>query len=832
MPGRLARAIEHTWQDVGYAVRQLRRAPGFVAAASLTLALGIGANTAVFSVFNGFLRPLPVPDAGSIVVLAAVLPGDETGLRYRFSYAAVQDYRQGATAFADIFAFDLRINGLGVGNTTTQFVTQAVTGNFFSGLRLTPVAGRFFEPGEGEHANAEALIVLGHSYWMRRFGGDPAVVGLPVRLDGMAGRVIGVAPEGFRGLFEGADMDGYIPLGASRYPSNRSGTFFTDRSFRQLTMVARLKPNVTLEAARASASAVAADLADRYPATERGTTVRVLPEHLARPVPLPSLTQLMPLIRWLLSALASLVLLIACLNVANLLLVRATVREREMAVRSALGAGRRRLVRLLLVESVLLALVGAALGLGLGKAISVAFLNSIHIGTDVPLRLDFDFDWRVFGFAFAVAIGTGLAIGVWPALRASRVAVGGLLHDGGRSGSAGAGRQRVRSLLVISQIAGSLTLLVVAGLLVRSLQQAQRIDLGFDPDQVLTVRLDPLQIGYDESRAWTFYDDLHRRLRALPGVESVSSSFNIPLSYIFGAYVVRAEGEPAVNEPRSAIGDNSVTPDYFRTLRIPIVRGRSFTDADLGDSTRVVIVNETFAARFWPNQDPIGKRIEVPDIPGPLWQVIGVARDSKYLAVFESPLPHFYFTQAQHMSFLRTVIVRSSLPLEELSGRVQREIQALDPDLPVADLRPFRDVLGGNIGFVLFRIGAMQGSAMSVLGLILAVIGVYGVVSYRTAQRSREIGIRMALGAVPADIRRLVLSQGAGLVLAGVAAGLVAALALTRLLARVVLFVSLADPLTFAAVTILLGGSALVACWLPARRAMRVAPVDALRHDS
>ena len=455
------------------------------------------------------------------------------------------------------------IGGLTADGKTTQFVYQGVSGNLFPALGLTPAAGRLFVSGEGEQPNADRVAVLGHSYWQRRFGADPAVVGRMVRIDGEPARVVGVAPAGFRGLFEGADMDGYMPMGAVR-GSISSERFFNDRTVMPLTLLARLQPGVSLERAQAAANVVAAALATEYPATEKGRTVRVIPEPLARPMPLPFIERLMPLIRSLLIVLASLVLLIACMNVANLLLVRATVREREMAVRASLGASRGRLIGLLLVESLLVAVLAAVAGLVLGRWLSVGFANSIDVAADVPLRLDFHFDWRVFAYASAMAIGTGLVVGAVPAIRASGAKVTGLLHDGGR-GSSGPGRQRLRSLLVVSQVAGSLALLVVAGLFVRTLHRAQQIDLGFDPANVTTVRLNPHQIGYDEKRATAFYDELDRRIRALPGVEISSMSFSVPLGYIFGGIPDRA-GQRSGGSRRAAGVDRRELrqPDVLR----------------------------------------------------------------------------------------------------------------------------------------------------------------------------------------------------------------------------------------------------------------------------
>ena len=820
-------------QDLRFAVRQLWRARAFTLTAILTLALGTGANTAVFGIINGYLRPLPVPNADRLVVLAAELPGDETGFRYRFSYPALVDYRTQATVFSDVVAFDMRIGGLSIDGKTSQFVYHVVTGNFFSALGVTPAYGRVFRPDEGEQPGDEAVVMLGHAYWLKRFGGDRHVVGSIVRIDGQPTRIVGIAPAGFHGLFEGADMDGYAPLNSSHSRLVLSGQLFTDRSVRFLTIVGRLKPGRSVSDAQTAVDVVARRLGAAYPATEKNTTVRVMPEPMARPVPLRFLMNVFPLIKLLLFVLATLVLLLACLNVANLLLVRATVRQREMAVRAALGSGRGRLIRLMLTESLLLSACGAAAGLVLSTWAIDLFVGSIDLGISVPLSLDLHFDWRVFLYALMTALGAGVLVGIIPALRASRATVTGLLHDGGRGDSAGAGRQRLRSLLVVAQVAGSFVLLIVAGLFVRSLQRAEYIDLGFDPDHVLTARLNPRQIGYDVPRTTTFYDDLDRRVRALPGVESVSMAFTTPMSYIFGSCVIDAEGHIApADEPRSGFGYNTISAEYFTTLRLPIVRGRAFTDQDIATSTRVVIVNETLAARLWPNQDPIGKRLNVECAdPGPLWQVVGVAHDSKYLAVFEDALPYFYLPLTQNASYMRVLQVRSALPPEALGTSIQHEIAALDPDMPIADLATMRRGLEGGMGFLLFKIGARQASAMGLIGLILAIIGIYGVVSYGAAQRVREIGIRMALGALPRDVLRMVLQQGASLVIAGILTGLVMAAGMTLLLTRYLLLVSAIDPLTFGVVTLALAAIALAACYLPARRAMRVEPVVALRHE-
>jgi predicted permease len=819
-------------QDVRFALRQIRRAPAFSISAVLTLALGIGANTGIFSLLNGFMRPLPVPHADRIVVLASEMPGDETGFRYRFSYQALNDYRAETSVFSDVFGFDTRIAGMTANGKTTQFVYHAVSGNFFSGLRLAPLVGRTFAPGEGEYTGGEAIVVLGYNFWQRRFGGDPGVVGTVVRLDGVPTRIVGIAPPGFYGLYQGADIEGYVPLGALRGRAAQTGRLFTDRTIRFLTVVARLQPGVSVATAQGAADVIAHRLQRQYP-QEKDVSVRVLPEPMARPIPMRFLSDLLPLIQGSMLGLAGLVLLIACMNVANLLLVRATVRQREMAMRAALGSGRGRLVRLLLVESLLLAFAGTAAGLLLARWATGLFLGSLHVATDIPLNLDFHYDWRVFLYATAVAAATGALMGLVPALRASRAQVTALLHDGGHGGSAGAGRQRLRNGMVVAQVAGSLVLLIVAGLSVRTTQRAQVMDLGFDPSNVLTVRIDPHQIGYNAVRTTAFYDELDRRVRALPGVESAAMTFSVPMGYIQDGCLAAPEGLVTdADQPRSDVGCNTVTPDYFSLMRIPIVKGRGFTLNDNVDSRHVIIVNETLARRLWPGEDPVGKRVVVPRFEdGRVWEVVGVARDSKYLAVFETALPHLYFSMPQSPSFMRVLYLRSAAPPELLASLVQREIQALDPDVPIADLKTLNQVVQGGMGFVLFRIGTLQAGAMGLLGLLLAVVGVYGVVSYGATQRTREMGIRIALGADPASVRGLVLRQGAWLVSGGILSGLLIAAAVTRALSRFFFLVGSADLPTFFGVTALLSAIALVACYLPARRAMRVNPMIALRHE-
>ena len=816
-----------------FAWRQLCATPTFFLSTVATLAIGVGANAAIFSLINAFLRPLPVPDPGRIVLFAAQLPADVTGARYRFSYPAFQDYRERTRALAEVFAFDTRLGGLTVDGRTTQFLHHFVSGNFFTTLGLTPAIGRFLERGEGEHLGAEWTVVLGHSVWLTRFGGRTDVIGTMVKINGEPARVIGVVPRGFRGLAEGFEMDGYVPLAVWR-AARRQERPFSDRGFAYLTLGARLHQGVALRTVQDAVHSIARDLERRFPATEDGVTVRVMPEPLARPVPVRFLGDVLPVIRVLLLTLAGVVLILACVNVANLLLVRATIRRRELAVRAALGAGRARLVRLLLTETFILAVLGATAGIVLGRWASAAVVGSMRLSFDLPIGLDFSFDWRSFFYALGVVLITTVVTGLAPAFRMMRSNVTAILHDGGRGSSSGPGGQRVRNTLVVAQVAGSLVLLVIAVLFVRSLRAAQSIDLGFEPGNLLTMRVSTGQLGYDPGRTETFYAEVERRVREMPGVESATQSFLTPMGYIFDTCPVEREGaETTTDVARQAAGYNTIGTEYFSTLRLPIVRGREFTNHDTASSPRVVIVNETLAAALWPGQDPIGKSLKTfcGSTTATVWQVIGVAKASKYLAVFEAPLPYIYLAAAQAQLTTRVLQIRSQVAPGDLAARVRREIQAIDADVPIADVRTMNQVLEAGVGYVLFRFGAVQAAAMGLLGLILAVVGVYSVVSYGATQRAQEIGIRLALGAAPRDVQRLVIGQGTGLVLSGVAIGLAASVGATMLVAKFLVLVTASGPTSWIVATTTLIAVAFVACYLPARRAMRIDPISVLRCE-
>lgn len=819
--------MESLVQDLRFGARVLVKNLAVTIVAVVTLALGLGANTAIFSTMNSLmLRPLPVRNAERLTVIAPKLRGDE-GFN-RFSYLDFRDLRGQAEALSDVLAYNLAILGLDTAGKAEPVVISEVSGNFFQALGLQPAAGRLVYGEEAERPGAEPVVVLGYGYWKKRFNADPRVIGRQVRLNGRAVTIVGVAPEGFHGLCSLVDMQAYIPLGVRRLWSDND-SFWARRDRRGLRVLGFLKPGVSLKQAQASANLVMQRLARQYPEAEKGISLHVIPEALARPEP--DASDGLVIVSVLFTVLADLVLLLACSNVANVLLVRAAAREREMAIRAALGAGRLRLVRQLLTESLLLALLGAASGLGLGYCVS-SLLSSIRVeALNVPLRFDFDFDWRVFANTVGAGALTGVLVGLIPAWRASRPNLSQVLHAGSR-GILGVRRSWLRSCVAVAQVAGSLMLLAVAGLFVRSARNAEQVYLGFDPHHVLNLAMDTQNIGLERGRSQQFYRELERRVQSLPGVQAASLASWVPMGYVNNSYRVYPEGQTlAGNEPAPGTNFASVDPPYFETMRIPIIRGRTFTSGDMEKSPLVAIVNEAMAARFWPHQDPVGRRFRVGDTDSAWIEIVGVTKQGKYGSPAEAPAPFFYQPQAQAPTSYRVLQIRAAVALEVLIPAVEEQIRALAPTLPVFGVETMEQTLEGANGLLLFRMGTDFTAALGFLGLGLALVGVYGVISYVTAQRTHEIGVRMALGANRKDILRLVLRQGVVLVGAGVLAGLLVTFVASHAIANLLLGVGPFDPLTLFLVSVFLAAVGLLASYLPARRAMKVEPLKALNYE-
>jgi predicted permease len=820
--------LDSIFQDVRYALRTLRRDAGFTAVALLILALGIGANTAVFSLGNVFLfRPLPVKDADRLTVVAVQSRADsDPG---EVSYPDYLDYQAHSSAvFTGMTGYVPNIVGLGYRGHADRLIVSYVPSNFFSMLGIRPGLGRLINPGEGDAPKTGPVVVLGHSYWEKRFGGSPDVIGRTVSLDGTAVTVIGVVPKEFLGVFNLLEMDAYAPVGMLGFGGN--SVIFTSRESHEMRVLATLRPGVSIVQAQAALAVIGQRLAQEYPNADQGQRVRVFSEPVARPEPAAADSK--PLVVTVFLLMVGLVLVVACLNVANLLLARAAAREQEMSIRAAIGAGRRRLLRQLLTESVLLALGGGVGGAIVGNSIGHV-MNGLRPFGDLPLRLAFAFDWRVFSYVAGVALLAGILAGLAPALRISRTDLNLALREGGRGLIGESRRHWLRNGLVIVQVAGSLILLVAAGLFTRSLRRAESIDLGFDPHHVLNVSLEPGLQGYTEPRTEALCRELLRRTRALPGVRSASFAFSIPLGYYSnGAPAVYPEAQtvsPSSHVPGAGL--NAVSPDYFTTLRMRILEGRAFTDADTAASEPVAIVNQTMAERLWPHRDAVGQRFSHKAAAGPFATVVGVVRDAKTNSLLDAPGMFFYVPQTQHYQSTRVLQVRTSVPPELLAPAVEGLLRELDPSLPVYDVTSMDKALQGANGFFLFKVGASFAGALGGLGLLLAVVGVYGVVSYSASRRRHEIGIRMALGAQRIAIFRLVVGQAVLLLGAGIALGVAAALGVSRLLASLLVGVPAHDPVTFLGVSGMLMASALLACFIPAYRAARVAPMTALRDQ-
>lgn len=817
-----------------YAIRGLRRDPGLALLVTLTLALGVGINSVIFSVVNGLHRPLPVQDPQRLVVLATRHNGGGSGteaMQYRFTYPALADFRAQSRSYSDLIAFDLGRGGISTGEKAREFVFSYVSGNYFSALGVRPAAGRLFVPGEGEAPDTNLPLVLGYTYWQERFGGDTGVVGRQIRISGAIATIVGVAERRFTGTYANADLHGYVPLSYLTRSQGRPG-FFHDRSAPRLTVMGLLKPGVTRAQAASEATVIAARLERQFPDTDKGISVAVIPETWARPAPIPAMVATGPLITVLFLMLGGLVLVLACLNVSNLLLVRAAAREHEMAIRAALGSGRARLLVQVLAESVMLAALGGIAG-ALLSAWATDAVSAIPMALgNLRAKLDLSFDWRVFAYALAATLLAGTGAGLWPALSASRTKIAAMLHESGRSASSAPGARRGRNLLVIAQVAASLALLIAAGSFIQGLANARRSDLGFDPHHLANFVMDTSYAGYGRDQSVSFYEELRRRARDIPGVDSAALAYSMPLNYVQDGDSVQVEGRPVEPGRRPPLVlFNSVTPEYFATMHISLRKGREFSESDQDGSPRVAIINETMARRLWPDQDPIGRRFRMQRTGNDWWEVAGIAANARYFALFEPPLPYFYVPAAQMYHSRRVLQVRSAMPASTLMDRVQQEIRLLDPEMPVSEAQMMDDALEGATGFWGYRLGAWLSGVMGFVGLALAMVGVYGVVSYAAKSRTREIGIRMALGASGRDIHRLILGRSLMLVGMGVLAGMSGAWLMSILMSRALPGTISANPPVFLSAGGFLALVALCASYIPARRATHLDAARALRHE-
>jgi putative ABC transport system permease protein len=805
-------------RDLVHAVRILYKRPLFAGAAVLTVALGIGANSAIFSVVHAvLLRPLPYPSPDRLVTLWSANP--RQGFDKDVSaYPNFDDWRRQSTSFEGMSAYFGADFALTEAGDPAQISGALVTPGFFETLGVAPALGRTFSPSEGA-AGANRVAMLSHALWQTRFGGNPAIVGRSIMLNGVPYEVVGVMPASFA-FPEKAEV--WTPLA----PWGRYADFMQSRGSMWLRVVGRLKPGVAPATAQAELARIASALERQYPDVNAGIGVRLVPMHeeIVGDVRQPLLVLL---------AAVGLVLLIACANVANLLLTRAASRQKELAIRAALGAGRRRLIRQMLIESLVLAGAGGVVGVLLA-AWGVEALQSLA-PADLPLATGIRIDGAVILYASVAALVTGLIFGTAPALQSAAIAAGESLKQGGRSGTAGTGSRRLRSAVAIVEIAVALVLLIGAGLLVRSFVAMNNVDLGFDPRHIVALRIDLPAARYPQGAQVTaFYDALTSRLRALPGVESVGLGSSILLSALPQSADLTVQGRPR-REPnaRSApVPYDSVTAGFFRTLRIPLLQGRLFTDADGPTSQPVVVVNESLARRFFPDGHAIGGKITFGDAGDPRtrWStIVGIVADTRRGGVNRAPWAEVYYPLAQAPDPRLYALIRTAGDPLAVARSAQAAVWSIDRNQPVQSTRTVEALLAGtqaNRRFTTLLLGIF-----SIIALALAAIGIYGVVAYSTAQRTQEIGIRMALGASRSDVLTMVLKEGAAIGAAGLAIGVVAALALTRAMSSLLFGVGARDPVTFIALPVALLLVIVAATLIPAARAVRVSPVLALRAE-
>ncbi len=807
--------METLGQDLRVGMRRLLKTPGFTFVAVMSLALGIGANASIFTLLNTvLLRPLPVERPRELFFVS----GDGA-----FSYPNYEDFRDlGGDALNGLAAYRYAPMSLSTGNANERIWGYLVSGNYFDVLGVRTFAGRTFAPEENRTPSTHPVAVVSYDFWQRRFSGDPNLIGQTITLNNRAFTVVGVAPQKFNGTDRVFAPDVWVPLMMQREiePGN---DYLKARSDGRLFVFGRLPSGVSEEQSRASLNVIAQNLAREHPLPENeGTKIELVP------------LGIIPMLRngtigfagaMMLAVL--LVLLLSCTNLANLLLARATERRKEIAIRLALGANRWRIVRQLLTESVMLSMAGGAVGLLLTlwiNDLAVAFKPPI----DFSILFELAIDSRVFGFTLFLSVATGIIFGIVPALQATKPDLVSSLKDD--SPLAGFKRSRLRGALIVGQMALSLLLLICAGLVLRSLQQAHTIDPGFRPEQMVAMSVDVGLQGYDKTRGREFYRQLTERVAALPEVESVTLATKVPLSLNHSTTSVFREGQVlAPGEKPTDVYYAQISTEYFSTLKTPLVGGREFDARDGEGAPAVCIINETLARQLFPNESATGKRISYGDGDGPFTEVVGVAKDAKYITLGERPHAFIYQPLLQAYNNHITVLARTRTEPTAAVHAIRRTVQALDETLPIYDVKTLAEHMG--LSLLPARAAAVLLGSFGALALLLAALGIYGVISYSVAGRTREIGLRMALGAQPTDVLRLIVGQGVRLALIGVGLGLAASLAATRFLESLLYGVSTSDPVTFGSVALLLLVVASLASYLPARRATKVDPMIALRHE-
>jgi putative ABC transport system permease protein len=812
--------METLFKELRYGIRSLLKHPGFTAIAVITLALGIGANTAMFSVINGvLLRPLPYHEPDRLVTIWEESP--QRGLyQLPVSFANFRDWVDQNHVFEQISAYTFtNLNLTGAGEPTRLLAVRS-SANLFSLIGAAPLLGRAFLTEEDKEG-ANRVVILGHALWQSRFGSDPEIVGKSLTLNNQSYTVVGVMSSnsqfpvgfGYLGKVLNDPVDLYVPLAATSKETGRGNySFFS---------IGRLKPGVTIDQAQAEMTTIEGRLEQQYPEGNTGIGISLIPTQEQ------TVKEIRPALLVLLGAVAFM-LLIACANIANLLLVRAASRQKEIAIRTALGASRLRVLRLLLTESLMLSFAGGCLGLLLAIWGTDALMALAP--DNIPRLNEVAVDARVFGFTLAVSLVTGIFFGLIPAIHASKPDLNEALKEGSRGSMASTAGKRTRSVLVAVEVALSLVLLIGAGLMIKSFFRLQQMNLGFNPDNVLAVNLSLSSSRYPEDRQQVaFFREAIERLQSLPGIKSAGATTGLPLTLSLSGSDFRIEGRP---EPEAGkemiIYTRSVSPDYFGTLGISLIKGRDFSERDKSDAPKAAIINNDLARIYFPNEDPIGKRITFDDAQS--WiSIVGVIGDVKQLGLDSSAKPEVYFPYPQMAAPSMSLVVRTASDPLSLAGAVKSQIQMIDKDLPIDEAKTMQQLLAESISGRRFNMLLL--TVFAVVALVLAIVGIYGVMSYTVTQRTHEIGIRVAIGAQSRDVFRMVIGQGMMLAMIGVAFGLIGAFGLTRLMTTMLFGVEPTDPATFVSIALLLTAVALVACYIPGRRATKVNPLVALRYE-
>lgn len=807
--------------DLRFGFRMLAKRPGFTLAAVLTLALGIGTSTVVYSWTQAVLfHPLgAAKNSDQLVVAETVMPD---GILHTSAYPDFVDYRAQQNVFTDMIGFELIGNVVRAGDEAQGERTwgEIVTGNYFDVLGVHAALGRTFAPAEDGTPGRHPVAIISDGLWRRRFGADPLIVGKTMDFDKHPFTIIGVAPPDFGGTIVGLAVEFWAPM--AEQPVLLPGESLTERHPTFVHMMGRLKPGVSVEQAQANLSTISAQIARAYPDSSRNTGIRVSPLYAAS---YGAQSLLRPVLTFLMVAVL-IVLLIGCVNIANLLLARALSREREIAIRGALGARRGRLMQQLISESMMLAFVGGAGGL-LAAAWGINLLSLFLPPAHLPFGLEPAFNGRVLGFAFLLSLAAGVICGIVPALEASKPGLFNALKEGGRNSSMSRGRRRFRAALVIAEVTLAVVMMIGAGLLARSFRNLLNASPGFDGENVRLFAFDLRSSGYGGWKAQEFVDQLVEKLRNVPGVESASAERWAPLWFNGkGWQPTTIEGYTPKPDEFMGIDFNVVGAKYFTTMKIPMVSGRDFAERDRRGAPDVIIVNETMARRFWPGKDPVGHRV---NFDGGWWTITGVAKDIKYHSMQEQPESFLYLPLLQGGGTDANVLVRTRASTASMIPVVREQARLLDPGVAVLESDDVSQLT--RVSIFAQRIAAALASVLGILGLLLAVLGIYGVISYGVGQRTQEIGIRLALGAQRKDVLRLVLNQGMRPVIVGAVAGIALGFGAAHLLTHQLYGVKSDDPFTFAVVTAILCAAAILACWFPARRATRVDPMVALRHE-